>query len=167
MIDSTLKNFETVILIITVFLNSYGLNLYTIPENKVTKVIDGDTVEVFFNEKINKVRLIGLNTPESVDMNRRVECYGFEASDKLKELAHGKIVDLVPDETQDDKDKFGRYLRYLYLNGENINKKMISEGFGFEYTYKKPYIYQKDFKEAESLAKKNNLGLWNKNNCEF
>lgn len=142
-------------------------NAGIIPENKVIRVVDGDTFEIFHEGKNQKVRMIGINTPESVDPRKEVQCFGIEASNKLKELIDGKIVRIESDETQDTKDKYGRLLRYVFLNEENINQKMISEGYAFEYTYKKRYKFYDNFKKSEENARNNNLGLWNKDNCNY
>jgi len=143
-------------------------NTINLVENgTVVKVIDGDTIEVYENKKIEKVRLIGVNTPETVDPRKDVQCYGFEASMFLKKELSGQQIILEADNTQQEKDSFGRILRYVYLKGTNINKKIIEEGYGFEYTYKSPYKFQKEFKEAEEKAKKEEKGLWNKSNCNY
>jgi len=167
MYESVIKNFETALIIIVITLNAWGFDVYHIPENKVVKVIDGDTLEVYQNNKIEKIRMIGLNTPETVDPRRGLECFGIEASARLKNLLEGKIVKLEEDETQGNLDKFGRSLRYVLIDNVNINQKMIEEGYGFEYTYKKPYKYQKEFKRSQEIAKENNIGLWNEENCQY
>lgn len=138
-----------------------------IEEGTVTRVVDGDTIEVYENKKVEKIRLIGVNTPETLDPRKEVECFGLEASMFLKKELEGKKVKLEVDKSQADKDTYGRSLRYVYLNDTNINKKIIEEGYGFEFTYKKPYQYQDEFKKAESLAKENQKGLWNKNACNY
>jgi len=138
-----------------------------IQEKTVVEVIDGDTIDVFLEDQVQRVRLIGVNTPETVDRRRGVQCYGPEASKFLKELLTGKIVNLEEDPTQYSKDNYGRLLRYVYLNEENINQKLIKEGYGFEYTYKKPYKYQSEFREAQRDARDNYKGLWNPENCEY
>ena len=125
-------------------LKSDSLNLF--PENKVINVIDGDTIDIYQNNKVERVRLLGINTPETVDPRKGVECYGPEASQKLKEILTDKIVKIEGDPSQEDKDKYGRLLRYIFLNDENINEKMVKEGYAFEYTYNKHlYLYQKEF----------------------
>jgi micrococcal nuclease len=167
MLENFYKNLEVIVLSILISLNSSGIFQSDIPENKVIKVIDGDTIEIYQNQKIEKIRMIGLNTPETVAPNKDIECYGIEASSKLKDLLQGKIVKLESDETQENKDKYNRLLRYVFLDGKNINQKMIEEGYGFEYTFKKPYRYQKEFKLSESIAKEKNLGLWNMENCNY
>lgn len=167
MINETIKNFELLFIYVIIFFNSFGLNFYEIPNNLVIKVIDGDTIEVHENQKIEKIRLIGINSPESVDPKRKIQCFGIESSKKLKEILQNKIVNLKEDPSQGNRDKFGRKLRYVYLDDLNINKKLLEEGYAFEYTYKKPYLFQKEFQNTESFAKQNQVGLWNKNNCDY
>lgn len=168
MLDIVLRNLETMIFIILIALNSSGLNFYEIPNSKVIKVIDGDTIEVHLNNKIEKVRLLGLNTPESVDPRKKLECFGIEASEKLNEILYGKIVRLEADSNYQDRDKFGRLLRYVFVDGENINQRIIAEGYGFEYTYNRiPYKYQKEFKVSQMDAEIKNIGLWDEKNCNY
>ena len=138
------------------------------PENyfKVTKVVDGDTIDIDYFGKTERLRLIGINTPESVDPRRPVECFGKEASDQAKKLLTGKLVKIEKDSTQDDRDKYGRMLRYITTKeGLFYNIEIIKTGFAHEYTFRVPYKYQKDFKTAEEQARKNKLGLWADNAC--
>jgi len=134
---------------------------------QVTKVIDGDTIDVSIDGTISRVRLIGIDTPETVDPRKSVECFGKEASDQMKYLLGGKNVRLEYDATQDDKDKYGRLLRYVFRDdGMFVNQWMIENGFANEYTYNIPYQYQKEFKQAERLARENQRGLWQRDVCE-
>ncbi len=130
-------------------------------ENKkylVNRVVDGDTIKI---DKIGTVRLIGIDTPETVDPRKEVQCFGIEASNKAKELLEGNEVILELDPSQGDVDKYGRILAYVYLeNGEMFNKIMIKEGYAHEYTYNTPYKYQAKFKELEQKARELKLGLW-------
>jgi len=133
---------------------------------KVIKIVDGDTIKVDIGGSIETVRMIGIDTPEIKDPRKTVQCFGKEASERTKELLENKMVRLDADSTQTDRDKYSRLLRYIYLeNGTFINKKLIAEGYAFEYTYQIPYIYQEEFKVAQQLAETNNLGLWNENSC--
>jgi len=135
-------------------------------EVKITKVIDGDTVEVSLDGKIEKVRLIGINTPETVDPRTTIECFGIEASNKAKEILNGKTVFLEADSSQDNRDKYQRLLRYVWLDDKtNFNKQMVSEGYAYEYTYGVPYKYQTEFKQVEKEARENKRGLWADNTC--
>jgi micrococcal nuclease len=129
---------------------------------KVTKVIDGDTINVDVNGKSETIRLIGIDSPETVDPRKPVQCFGKEASDKAKETLTGKDVSLEIDPTQGERDKYNRLLRFVFLeDGTNFNKFMISEGYAHEYTYQSnPYKYQKEFKDAQKSAMENKKGLW-------
>ena len=136
------------------------------PYYKVTRVVDGDTLVVNYNGTEEKVRLIGINTPETVDPRKTVECFGKEASARMKSLAEGQNVRLEADPTQDTRDIYGRMLGYVYLeDGQMLNRKMIAEGYAYEYTYMTPYRYQKDFREVQQLAKVSERGLWAPDTC--
>ena len=132
---------------------------------QVLSVTDGDTIRVDYNGTSTPVRLIGVNTPETVDPRKSVECFGQEASNYLKSLLEGKQVTLVADPTQSDRDKYDRLLRYVYLDGEDINLKIISAGYGYEYTYNIPYEKQTEYKAAQNDASTNERGLWSPNAC--
>lgn len=133
---------------------------------KVSKVVDGDTLAVEINGQEETLRLIGINTPETVDPRKPVECFGKEASNKAKEILSDKVVKLEEDPTQGNTDKYNRLLRYVYLeDGTNFNKLMIEEGYAYEYTYNTPYKYQSDFKLAQQKAEKEKRGLWADDAC--
>lgn len=133
----------------------------------VSRVVDGDTIEVTKNGIQEKVRLIGVNTPETVDPRKKVECFGKEASAYAKGILMNQKVTVVSDRTQDIKDRYGRLLAYMYReDGLFVNKHMIAEGYGYEYTYKVPYLFQKEFKEAELKAQTEGKGLWKAGACE-
>jgi len=132
----------------------------------VSRVVDGDTIEVAKEGVKEKVRLIGVNTPETVDPRKKVECFGKEASAELKEILLGQKVRLVSDDTQDVQDRYGRLLAYVYReDGLFVNQHMIAEGYGYEYTYKVPYLFQKEFKEAQLSAQIQQKGLWKEGVC--
>jgi micrococcal nuclease len=129
-------------------------------------VVDGDTVILKMNNNEKRIRLVGINTPEAKNINgRKKECFGKEASDKAKKLLNNQIVyfELNKD---DYYDQYGRLLGYIFLknpNGHyqiNFAKKMIEDGFGYEYTYRgRRYEYQKEFREAERLARNIKFGV--------
>ncbi|PJC27911.1 nuclease [Candidatus Shapirobacteria bacterium CG_4_9_14_0_2_um_filter_39_11] len=122
---------------------------------KVTRVIDGDTIEIEGGER---VRYIGIDTPETVDPRKPVQCFGIEASKKNKELVEGKNVRLEKDIT--DKDKYGRLLRYVYIDNIFINLELVKQGFAFSYTYPPDIKYQAEILAAEAEAREANRGLW-------
>lgn len=138
------------------------------PKNlfSVVKVIDGDTIDVSISGKIERIRLIGVDTPEIVDPRKTIQCFGKEASEKVHKLLDGKKVSLETDLSQGDKDKYSRLLRHVFTEDNiNVAHELILSGFAHEYTYSTPYKYQKEFKEAQQFAEKNQLGLWAPNSC--
>ena len=132
----------------------------------VSSVIDGDTIQIIIDGKKETLRLIGIDTPETVDPRKPVQCFGKEASAKAKSLLFGKSIRLEADPTQGERDKYQRLLRYVFLeDGTNFNKLMISEGYAYEYTYNIPYKYQSVFKQAQREAETSKIGLWADNAC--
>ena len=132
----------------------------------VVRVVDGDTLKILKDGEEVTLRLIGINTPETVDPRTTVQCFGYEASDKGKELLSGKRVRLEADPSQDTLDKYGRTLGYIYTeDGVMYNKWMIENGYAYEYTYRSAYKYQTEFKEAQQYAEDNELGLWSPKTC--
>lgn len=133
---------------------------------QVTKVVDGDTIEVSIDGVNEKIRLIGVDTPETVDPRKPVQCLGKEASNYSKSVLEGKSVKLEADETQENRDRYKRLLRYAILDdGTNFNELLIEKGFAHEYTYDTPYKYQSEFKSAEEQARLNSIGLWSVDTC--
>lgn len=133
----------------------------------VVRIIDGDTIEVKINGVPEKIRLIGINTPETVDPRKKVECFGKEASRFVTDTLTGVSVTLVADASQGERDRYGRLLRYVYLSDSSLlNKTIIAEGYGYEYTYNVPYRYMNEFKDAERTAQKLEKGLWKEGVCE-
>ncbi len=117
----------------------------------VTKVIDGDTLDINISERI---RLSGINAAE------RGECYYKEAKIKLYELVYGKNIFLEKDKS--NRGKYGRLLRYVYINSENVNKLLVKEGYVKVYDkYKEDTKRYYELKEAEKIAIENKLGIWN------
>ena len=122
---------------------------------KVTRVIDGDTIEISGGER---VRYIGIDTPETVDPRKPVQCFGIEASNKNKELVLGKTVRLEKDIT--DRDKYHRLLRYVWLDNTMINRALVEEGFAHSYSYPPDVKYQDQLVAAERQAREAKRGLW-------
>ena len=128
---------------------------------KVVNVVDGDTIDVSIDGQTERVRFLGINTPEVVDPRKPVECFGREASDKAHEFLGGKEVELEADATQTDRDKYDRLLRYVRTReGLFYNLEIIKLGYAYEHTYDLPYKYQAEFKAAEHIAQTQKIGLW-------
>lgn len=116
----------------------------------VVDVIDGDTADLNNSERL---RFSGINTPETG------ECYYQEAKDKLKELILDKEVYLEKDIS--DRGKYGRLLRYIYVNGSLVNKEMVRLGYAKVYDkYKDDTKRYDELKEVEFIAKREELGVW-------
>jgi len=133
----------------------------------VTRVVDGDTIDVQIDDKVERIRLIGINTPETKDPRKPVECFGVEAYEEALRILDGRYVRLESDDTQQDRDYYGRLLRYVYRDdGLFYNHHMIEMGYAYEYTYRVPYRYQSQFKEAQQNATQQKRGLWNPLTCQ-
>ena len=117
---------------------------------KVIRIIDGDTFEI---ETQEKVRLIGINAPEISDI------FGYEAKQHLANLIEGKVIDLESDNISNDKDRYSRLLRYVILEGNDINKQMITDGYAFAYL-KYHFGKMEEYKQAQIDATKNGSGMW-------
>ena len=136
------------------------------PLYAVVSVVDGDTVKLSIDGTTQTIRLIGMDTPETVDPRKPVQCFGKEASNKAKELLTGRSVRIETDASQGTLDKYGRTLGYIFRDdGLFYNKYMIEQGYAHEYTYNIPYKYQSEFKAAEKSARENQMGLWSPNTC--
>jgi micrococcal nuclease len=128
---------------------------------KLLRVIDGDTIEVREGGQKKTLRLIGIDTPELARAGKPADCFADEATQKLTGLSYGQELLIRNDPTQDNQDRYGRYLRYLATSdGKFLNYEMIAQGYAFEYTYQVPYEYQQQFKQAQTSARENSRGLY-------
>lgn len=129
---------------------------------RVVRAIDGDTIEVELAGRRSRVRYIGLNTPESVDPNRPVECFGKEASARNRTLVEGRVVRLERDIS--DTDDYGRLLRYVWAeNGGRevlVNEVLVREGFARSRTYRPDVARQQQLDAAQRAARDEGRGLW-------
>lgn len=131
-------------------------------------VIDGDTVQVRKRGETETVRLIGIDAPEVAGPYTEAECYGVQAARQTRELLDGRSVLLEADPSQDEIDRFGRRLAYLWRDdGLLVNQWLIREGLAYEYTYDRdaPYRYARRFRDAEAAARKAAVGLWSEETC--
>ena len=130
------------------------------PSYPVVSVVDGDTIKVRINGRKETVRLVGVDTPETKKPNLPPQCFGKEATSHMQSLVQSKDVQLAADPTQDDRDKYGRLLRYVFVGGKNVAYEQILGGFGREYTYDADYQYQANFQSAQVAAQAAHRGLW-------
>ena len=128
------------------------------PLYPVTRVIDGDTIEVMHHGVPTRVRYIGVDTPETVHPSKPVECYGKEASERNKALVSGQSVRLERDIS--DTDRYGRLLRYVYVEDVFVNHALVVEGYAHARAYPPDVQYSELFREAEREAREAGRGLW-------
>ena len=122
---------------------------------RVVRVIDGDTIEL---ESGERVRYIGIDTPELHNSGQLPECYGKEAALKNAELVEGKEIRLVKDVS--DRDGYDRLLRYVYVGEIFVNETLVSEGFARAATYPPDVAQSETFRAAEKAARSSSRGLW-------
>ena len=143
------------ILLPFLFITLLFTSLYGQDVTKVKQVIDGDTLRITNGKK---VRLIGVDTPETKHPKKPVERFGKEAYLFTKRMVEGKEVRLEFDWQR--RDKYGRLLAYVYLtDGAFLNAEIIKQGYGFAYT-KYPFKYLDEFGGYEKEARENRRGLW-------
>ncbi|MCA9329121.1 thermonuclease family protein [Candidatus Saccharibacteria bacterium] len=131
----------------------------------VVNFVDGDTIAVDMDGVTEKVRLIGVDTPETHDPRKTVQCFGQAASSYTRQLIGNNKVRLEADSTNTNRDRYQRLLRYVYLpDGRLVNAEIIKNGYGFAYTYF-PFTKLEDFKTYQTQAKDAQLGLWS--NCDI
>ncbi|APT48352.1 thermonuclease family protein [Bacillus safensis] len=127
---------------------------------KLIRVIDGDTIKIIHNGEQKTVRLLLIDTPETKKPNSCVQPYGKEASERMKELVENGLVEIELEPNQ-ERDKYGRLLAYVYVDGESVQETLLEEGYArLAYIYKDQYIHLKEYKEAERQAKKQKIRIW-------
>ena len=147
---------KIILLILLLFISGCSITGNVIKEPKldgpylVTKVVDGDTADL---QGLGRVRFSGINTPEKGD------CYYKEAKEKLTGIILNKEV--YAEKDRSDKDKYDRYLRYIYLNDTLVNGVLVEEGYARVFDkYKKDTGRYEQLKKLEEIAVENKLGVW-------
>jgi micrococcal nuclease len=130
------------------------------PEGQVvvTRVIDGDTIEVNIGGIIYKVRYIGVDTPELDDERPEFAALAQEATRLNRQLVEGEIVRLEKDISE--TDKYGRLLRYVYVDDTFVNAELVKQGLAWAEPYEPDIRYQDYFKELEAEARRDKIGVW-------
>ncbi len=127
---------------------------------RVVSVEDGDTITVAMNNSEERVRFIGVDTPETHDPRKPVQCFGKAASAFTRDLIGNHDVRLEADPLNTNRDRYNRLLRYVYLpDGTLVNAEIIKQGYGFAYT-SFPMTKAEEFKALEKEAREQNRGLW-------
>lgn len=138
----------------------------TVLPGTVTRVVDGDTVHVRVRGFDTVVRLIGIDTPETVHPSKPVQCWGPQASARAKRLMPvGARVRVVSDPTQDARDRYGRFLGYVYTGSRSgaasVNRALVAAGAAKVYIYAgTPFRHARAFSKAQTAARRAKNGLW-------
>ncbi|MGF9891829.1 thermonuclease family protein [Priestia megaterium] len=128
-------------------------------ETSVTRVVDGDTFHALVNNKDEKIRLILVDTPETVKRNVQIQRYGPEASAYTKSvLKPGTKVTLELD--VQERDPYGRILAYVYVNGKMLNETLLEKGLARVAVFPPNTRYVDEFREIQNKAKQQKLGVW-------
>jgi len=127
---------------------------------RVTEFVDGDTISVDMNGKQENIRFIGVDTPETHDPRKAVQCFGQAAAAFTKNLIGSNNVRLETDPTNTNRDRYSRLLRYVYLPDNTlVNAEIIKHGYGFAYTGF-PFTKLDDFVLYQKEAREGSKGLW-------
>jgi micrococcal nuclease len=132
---------------------------------KVERVVDGDTIEIKLGGKKEKVRLIGIDTPETKKPNTPVMYYGKEASAYTKKRLEQQTISLEWD--VDRRDKYDRLLAYVWIDNELFNETLIKEGYARLSTFPPNVKYVSLFTKAQEQARKQGSGIWQDYNSAF
>jgi len=132
----------------------------------VLRVVDGDTIHVLVAGRDTTVRLLGINTPETVKPGSPVECFGPEASAHMKDALKGQRVTLEFDDSQDRVDRYGRTLAFVWLTAPSggmdlVNLDLVAQGFAYQRQYgPNPVSWQPQLESAQRAARSTGIGLW-------
>lgn len=127
---------------------------------RVSKFDDGDTIAVDMEGKTETVRFIGVDTPETHDPRKPVQCYGKNSSAFTKNTIGTQNVRLEADPLSGNRDRYNRLLRFVYLpDGTLLNYELVKDGYGFAITGF-PHTKMESFVNAQAEAKSQNRGLW-------
>jgi len=126
----------------------------------VVRVVDGDTIQVSLPTGLEKIRLIGVDTPESVHPRKPIEYFAKEATAFTRRMVMGKPVRLAGEAGQPNRDRYDRLLRYVFLkDGTCLNVEIIRQGYGHAYvTF--PFARLEEFRAYEREAREAGRGLW-------
>ena len=127
---------------------------------RVTEFVDGDTIKVDMNGKVEIIRMIGMDTPETHDPRKAVECFGHAAADYTKQIIGSGLVRLEADQLSTNRDRYDRLLRYVYTSDNKlVEAELIRNGYAFAYV-SFPFSKLDEFRAYEKEAREQNRGLW-------
>ena len=127
---------------------------------RVVRVVDGDTIKVAIDGRTDRVRYIGVDTPETVKPGTPVQCFGHQASARNAALVAGQEVRLVPD--REARDRYGRLLAYVYRTSDDlfVNAALVRDGYARTLTIPPNERYAARFRQLQAEARAGRRGLW-------
>jgi micrococcal nuclease len=130
---------------------------------RVVRVVDGDTIIVHIDGRDERLRYIGVNTPETVKANTPIECYGEAAHQRNEQLVGGQTVYLAKDISE--RDQYDRLLRYVYVPTADgqllfVNLALVQDGYAQVSTFPPDVAHAQEFRDAQRTAKAAKRGLW-------
>ncbi|MDR4433940.1 thermonuclease [Bacillus tequilensis] len=142
---------------------SYSKNRKKLADVTLDRAVDGDTIKVIYNGKKDTVRYLLVDTPETKKPNSCVQPYGKDASKRNKELVSSGELQLEFDKG-DRRDKYGRLLAYVYVDGKSVQETLLKEGLArVAYVYEPNTKYIDQFRLDEQEAKSEKLSIWSRN----
>lgn len=144
-----------------IFFFCFSINASNKFSVKFDKCIDGDTARFFINGESRTVRFLSINAPEIAHDDIKEEFYGVESSEyACKLLSRASSIKLQYDPKSDKVDKYDRVLAWVYVDGELLQKELVSKGYAeVKYVYD-DYLYSNELKELENISKEKKLGMW-------
>lgn len=152
-----MKKFIIIIIILFIITN----NVYAKQEVKFSKCVDGDTIKVLIEDEEYMVRMLAIDTPESVHPKKTIEYYGKEASEyTCNKVKNANKLELEYDPKSDEKDKYNRILAYIFVDDYLLQDLLVTNGYAeVAYLYD-DYKYAPLLKDKENIAKVNKIGIW-------
>ena len=147
-------------ILILLFVGLVSVSAKTI-EVKFSDCVDGDTAKFIYKKEEITARFLAIDTPETVHPKKDEEKYGKEASEyTCNKIKNAKVIELEYDEDSDKLDKYNRHLVWIFVDGELLQKKLVSKGFASVTYLYGDYKYTDELEEAEQDAEDNKLGIW-------
>lgn len=152
---------KKLILIISIFFLSIN-SIYAKEKVQFSDCVDGDTIKVLLEGKKYTIRMLAIDTPESVHPTKGVEYYGKEASEyTCNTIKNAKKIEIEYDENSDKTDKYDRLLVWVFVDGKLLQQELISNGYAkLAYLYG-DYKYTSILEDTQELASTKNIGIWN------
>ena len=152
---------KKIILLISIFFIGIN-NIYAKETVKFSDCVDGDTIKVILDNKKYTIRMLAVDTPESVHPSKGVEYYGKEASEYTCNLVkNAKKLEIEYDDNSDKIDKYDRLLVWVFVDSKLLQKELISNGYAkVAYLYG-DYKYTKELENVQELVSAKNIGIWN------